>query len=175
MRYFTSDLHIGHKNVIEYCSRPFPDLDMMAEMLLWNWNKVVKPEDTVYVLGDVSFTSTTRTKAVIQSMDGTKILVRGNHDGKPSRCLNWGFDLVVNRADIMIQDRRFILSHYPYRDDRFPERAPTDKGQWLLHGHTHSKERHTKGSRMIHVGVDAWDYTPVGEDIIYEISKGRST
>lgn len=51
--WFTSDLHIGHRNIISFCNRPFTDTRQMAEVLRENWNSVVKPEDYVFVLGDV--------------------------------------------------------------------------------------------------------------------------
>ena len=35
----------------------------------------------------------------------------------------------------------------------------SDRGKFLLHGHSHSKNRYK--DRMIHVGVDAWKYKPV--------------
>ena len=44
--FFTSDLHIGHKNIIEYSHRPFSNIEEMNETLIDNWNKTV-PEDGI--------------------------------------------------------------------------------------------------------------------------------
>jgi calcineurin-like phosphoesterase family protein len=55
MDYFTADLHFWHKNVIEYCNRPWQDVPSMNEGLINNWNEVVHAGDTVYILGDFSF------------------------------------------------------------------------------------------------------------------------
>ena len=53
MTYFTSDLHFGHSNIIKLCNRPFADVESMDAALIENWNKKVKKNDTVYVLGDI--------------------------------------------------------------------------------------------------------------------------
>ena len=38
MIYYTSDLHLGHQNVIQHCSRPFVTADEMDEELIRRWN-----------------------------------------------------------------------------------------------------------------------------------------
>ena len=39
--WFTADLHLGHRNIIDYCDRPFTDVDVMNRALVDNWNEVV--------------------------------------------------------------------------------------------------------------------------------------
>ena len=50
-----SDLHLGHKNIIKLCDRPFKSLEEMDNVIINNWNKVVTDEDIVYVLGDFAY------------------------------------------------------------------------------------------------------------------------
>ena len=50
--FFTSDLHIGHKNIIEYSHRPFSNIEEMNETLIDNWNKTVPEDGIVFDLGD---------------------------------------------------------------------------------------------------------------------------
>lgn len=50
--WFTSDTHFDHANVIEYCKRPFSNVEEMNEAMIRNWNKRVMPEDTIFHLGD---------------------------------------------------------------------------------------------------------------------------
>ena len=55
MLYFTADLHLGHANIIRHCGRPFASVEDMDRCLIDNWNRRVRPEDTVYILGDLMF------------------------------------------------------------------------------------------------------------------------
>lgn len=187
MKFFTSDWHIGHENVIHLSNRPFANIYQMNQALIENFNKVVTPDDTCYFLGDMSFNHKLSCD-VLSRLNGTKVLVRGNHDQKPQRMSKQGYDLVCERMDILLFGKRLTLSHYPFKPTRFSSinvpwwkrwaygvedsvrhfhRRPKDEGQWLLHGHTHSKKK-VKG-RMIHVGVDAWDMCPVSQHEIQKI------
>ena len=55
---FTSDLHLGHKNVIEFCNRnketcgmDFENVEQMDTFLIDKWNQKVKEDDEIYILG----------------------------------------------------------------------------------------------------------------------------
>jgi calcineurin-like phosphoesterase family protein len=179
MIYFTSDWHIGHKQVIEFCGRPFTDLDHMHSSLITNYNKLVKPEDTCIFVGDTTFSNTTDTKKIVQKLNGTKIAVIGNHDPKQGTLLNMGFQLAVNQLSMCIRGHKVLVSHYPFKpsllkywsnkfkglDIRYQDRRHKDDGKtFLIHGHTHSAKK--LDGRALHVGVDAWNYTPVSMKLI---------
>lgn len=75
---YISDLHLYHNYSIDW--RPqFKDLDAFAENLIATWNATVANDDIVFIVGDVG-AYTDRTKEVLQSLKGTKILIVGNHD-----------------------------------------------------------------------------------------------
>ena len=50
--YYTSDLHLGHANIIKLCQRPFADVDEMNAVLISSRNDRVTNGDTVYICGD---------------------------------------------------------------------------------------------------------------------------
>ena len=171
MRYFTSDTHFYHKGIMTYCSRPWADMDAMRIGLIDKWNAVVKPEDDVYVLGDLCFAGAKVHEALIPALNGRKHLVKGNHDGFPARrYLAWGFVEVIDHSTkLTLSDgREVLLCHYPYisNDDRYPERLPKDEGLMLLHGHVHQAWLYR--GRGLNVGVDVWGYEPVSEEQVID-------
>lgn len=96
MDYFISDLHFGHKNIIEYEKRPFRSIEHMNDELVKRWNKVVTNEDTVFCLGDVSFCGAELTRNYVSALNGKKILIMGNHDRirRPAWWIEKGFQEV---------------------------------------------------------------------------------
>lgn len=82
--FFTSDTHFGHRNVIDYCDRPFKEgmLYKVAEMdnyLVSMWNAIVKPTDTVYFLGDFAMNPLHGDRTA-SSLNGRRVWIPGNHD-----------------------------------------------------------------------------------------------
>jgi calcineurin-like phosphoesterase family protein len=110
------------------------------------------------------------------------------------------FASVSTAARRRVNGTEVLLSHFPYHRDRGEVRHTQwrlrDEGRWLLHGHTHGPERVTLSNRRqlwtaperpgepghvtnlvtreIHVGVDAWDLTPVSLDTIAQLIKENS-
>lgn len=72
-----SDTHFQHINIVEKFipARPFKDIHHHDEMLIENWNKVVKPGDKVYHLGDVFIGNPIMFKGLWPRLNGSKRLV----------------------------------------------------------------------------------------------------
>ena len=165
MDFFTSDQHFGHKNIIEYCNRPFSSISEMDKEIVRRWNSVVSENDTVYVLGDVSFYNTALSKRIIKKLNGKKILVRGNHDSSHKRMKDMGFDETHDKLDYMLPDgRSALLWHYPLPD------CLLEDYDILIHGHTHCKPDDAISGKKINVCVDAWEFTPLPVSKIASIS-----
>lgn len=175
MRFFTSDTHFGHAAVIDYCNRPFKDVEEMNEELIRRWNILVTDSDVVYHMGDFSFLNSTKTKEIVSRLRGTIVLIRGNHDKKPHRFFTSVFPnyfITLPSSVVGAANGEVKLSHYPYKgvscDERdFSERQLDDQGHWLLHGHVHCEWK--QRGRMINVGVDQWAYAPVSEQEIIDL------
>jgi calcineurin-like phosphoesterase family protein len=176
--WYTSDPHIHHKLVAGI--RGFASVDAHDSEIIRRWNKVVRPEDTVWVLGDIGMGNEDAYLGLASCLNGTKHLISGNHDPvwPGHRDAHKKMDLwLAVFATIQPFGRRRInghevlLSHFPYQgsgdhtaDERYTQYRLPDGGLWLLHGHTHQPER-IRG-REIHVGLDAWDLAPVNEGAI---------
>jgi calcineurin-like phosphoesterase family protein len=165
----------------------------MHETLIKNWNDRVKPGELVYIIGDFSFANHTLTKKVMDRLNGKKILIKGNHDMPAHKAILAGFDEVHENIFIWLtasEDKKYkvFLSHFPYRhnlwkwlkwkimggywDTRYNHKRMVDDGDWLIHGHTH--QRYKLRNKMIHVGVDAWDYRPVSHHEIIKLIEDNS-
>lgn len=173
MDWFTADLHVFHRSVIGFCQRPFRDLDEMHGEIVRRWNAVVLPEDTVYVLGDVSFANKEKTASIVSRLNGVKVLGRGNHDWGHS--VSWWRDVgFAEVRDGLFRVEEFRCSHFPEvasmeaydnRPKLLSYGSPTN-GTPLLHGHVHTAWKQL-GSQ-INVGMDVWEYAPVSIDELRE-------
>src|ERR1035437_7015608 len=188
MIYFTSDNHFWHANVIRFCSRPFSSVEEMNEVMIKNWNDIVKPEDTIYCLGDFSLAARP-VEDYTKRLMGTKYLVPGNHDfchsyNKKSRSTEnmakwvakyeeWGWKVLPEQTTLDIPGVAIVnMCHHPYTltgigDDKYEKWRPKDDGRWLLCGHIHEKWKVV--GKMINVGVDQWDFKPVSIEEIKKI------
>jgi len=144
----------------------------MNEGLILRWNQVVSVDDTVIVVGDFCFGNSSKRTEILNRLNGTKILVQGNHD--KGNITPKGFDLMVREMSMTIAGHKVSIKHYPlkyklvkglwakYVQRRRPkhlDRMDVDRGQYHIHGHTHSTVRFNEN--QIHVGCDAWDCTPI--------------
>lgn len=188
--FFTSDWHLGHENVITFSKRPYKTLDEMHWALVTNFNKQVPLAGLTYFLGDISFLNADRSKELIGLLNGTKILILGNHDRGVEACYNQGFDAVMYNSKILVNNNLVTLSHCPlpglYREDtskmkrrvegenwhgesRYKDYMVPNEGQFHLHGHIHSPNSGQSVKilgRQYDVGVDANNYRPVHIGVI---------
>lgn len=156
--WFTSDTHFFHANIIKYCNRPFSSTEEMNEVLIQNWNKVVKKGDLIYHLGDVFMGPSTPDKHnwLMNRLNGSKRLIVGNHDDIPYLCQGAWFQKVMLWR--VWDDKPLLFSHVPLHLDSIHERIK-DKGGINVHGHTHEKGS-PKGPYKS-VCVELTSYTPV--------------
>ncbi len=191
--FFTADWHLGHKRSIDFDERPFKDLDHMHTTLINNYNSTVPENGICYFLGDISMLSVDKTKEIIDQLNGTKILILGNHDGTTTKMYHCGFDAVMYGATLYIAGQRVSLTHCPlrgiFREDisgmpKCPPNSnwhgehknqkfsctPEKETQFHIHGHIHARRGRSiseiKTNRQFDVGVPGNNYRPVSEKYI---------
>lgn len=152
--WFTSDTHFGHANIIRYCARPFADAREMDAALVANWNALVQPGDTVWHLGDFAYRSARPPGELLRRLSGTKHLLWGNHDGEETRA-HRGWASSQPYAELSVEGERLVLCHYAFHTWK-------GAGRGALHLFGHSHGRMPGNAQSCDVGVDAWDYRPVG-------------
>lgn len=160
-----SDTHFGHQNICKFVNedgsplRPWDNADEMDEVLVNNWNSVVKPADTVYHLGDVVMNR--KALPIMTRLNGKKKLVLGNHDI---------FDVYDDYAKYFyrvhgsVKLDNLLLTHIPVHIDSVPHWALAN-----VHGHIHS--RVIDHPLYYNVSVENIDYIPISiEDLKLRIA-----
>ena len=173
--YFTSDTHFGHANIIKYCDRPYSSLSEMDENLVVNWNKVVRPNDSIYHLGDFTLGREEEARAYFSRLNGKISVIPGGHDkrwvSKGEYISKSGYPVVVLspletvKVNISGITQLIVLCHYAMLVwDR------SHYGSWHLYGHTHCNLHPLPNS--LDVGIDCWNYFPVSlEQVAEEMGK----
>lgn len=197
MRWFTSDQHIGHENILHLGDgRPFKNLPHMHSVIVNNWFNTLAPEDEIYFLGDVAMGQVEVTLNVFKALPNKKYLIPGNHDkifpklNSKNRIEKFtplyeaaGFEILplLHTVDFIVDGETspVLLSHFPYAEktfntkkdwvDKFAWVRPLNEGLPLIHGHTHMRKPLTPNTpNQYNVGVDAHDFHPVSETQILE-------
>lgn len=176
--WFTADSHFGHANCIKYTRRPYKDVDDMREQIIEKWNSRVDVGDVVYHLGDMSLNKN-RAFEVIPRLNGTIILVCGNHDEcfplTKEKHLNakakyieagiyyitMGQSLIIGMNNDPIKTTEVYLTHLPPMtpeqaifDNRYEHhRIEYNPNMWYLHGHLHGHS-YMKYKNFVDVGWD---------------------
>jgi len=158
MIHFTSDQHFGHRNICRFQPQARGHYTCMEEMndaLVNNWNDVVAKDDTVYNLGDISFVNNGRTLGFFGRLNGTIIVIRGNHDRAMDSSLwqdakNRGLIKEVHNGyhEVALHGKNFVLNHFAQRVWN-----RNNRGAIHLYGHSHG---HLPGLGLsVDVGVDS--------------------
>ena len=173
--FFTSDTHFYHSNIINFCGRPFKNVEVMNETLIANWNSVVGPDDIVFHLGDFCLGGSAEWTNILNRLNGKIYLIVGNHDIKNLRQGYYSrFEHIAMQMHIEVGKQKIYLNHCPflcyggaYRDT------------WQLFGHVHTTSKQNTGidAPRLHmlfptqydVGVDNNNFTPVSFEKVKRI------
>ena len=132
MEYFIADTHFYDRKCIGFDARPFANVSEMNTALIENWNKVVKKEDTVYVVGDFSYGNGADIYSTAERLNGKKILIRGNHDNDVN--LKYIFAEIHDYLEVSTAEGKVVLCHYPLTSFRDMQRG----GTIHIYGHVHN-------------------------------------
>ncbi len=163
MNYYISDMHLGHKNVLQYDGRPFEDVEEMDRMLIENWNARVTDNDDVWILGDFCYRSDKDPSFYLKKLKGKKHLIIGNHDKatmQSASAKNY-LESIENLQYIKDGEHYVVLCHFPIVD-WYAKR----KGAYHVHGHVHNHrndefEYLRKQERALNAGCMINYYTPM--------------
>ena len=159
MKYFViSDTHFGHKNIIDYCNRPFNSVEDMDKTLIKNWNETVSNNDLIIHLGDFALTSKDRIKEIVSQLNGKKILILGNHDNYTEQFYREVGFHTVSKFPILYggtceNPGFYLMSHAPLI---LGETTP----YFNFYGHVHNDSRYIENATSKCVSVERIGYRP---------------
>ncbi len=170
--WITSDIHFSHKNIFKFCpwsrARFGDDIDKMDWTIVNDWNSLIKPGDTVYVLGDLFFCKFEKAIQLLGALNGKLILVYGNHDQviRKNPALQNMFSGLHEYLEVRYNGHKLIMFHYPIH-----EWNGMHRGSLHFYGHLHGSHNPHKG-RCKDVGMDTNHCLPyLLDDVISETLK----
>lgn len=166
MKFFTSDLHFSHKLMVT--ERGFIDADQMNNAIIRSINNYVRPEDELFIIGDLSFDNAEETNELLKQIKCKYMhLILGNHDNnkfikKVIHNFVWVKDYyeISYRKPEEVHKQKICMFHYPMLTWNCAH-----YGSWSLHGHSHGSLKGFDGSTRMDVGWDVWRRPIALEDI----------
>ena len=174
--FITSDTHFCHDKPFIYEPRGFSSVNEMNEAIIKNWNKVVKPDDIVYHLGDVMLNDDACGIQCLRGLNGEIYILTGNHDTtnrlQKYKNINLNIHLIGYVNIIVYNKYKFYLSHYPTLTSNNDEDKPLNRRVINICGHAHTKDKFADWDKglIYHCELDAHNCVPVLlDDIITDI------
>ena len=173
--YATSDTHFGHSKNFLYEPRGFKNIYDHDNTIIKNWNKIVQPEDDVYLLGDVMLNDNDYGLSCLKQLKGQIHIIRGKHCTDARIALYkecWNVIEVCDAKWLKIGKQNFFLSHYPCLTDNHDDDKPLNRKIISLCGHTHTPDKwyDWNNGLIYHVEMDAHGCQVVNiEQIISDI------
>ena len=178
MIYVTSDTHFCHNKPFIYEDRGFKNIEEMNNTIIENWNKLVKPDDTVIHLGDVMLNDNEQGIKCLESLNGKITIIIGNHDTNQRINLYKAAKNVTNvefGSRLNYKGYSFFCSHYPSICSNFDMGRPLKEQVINLCGHSHATNHFIDMSEdkgyIYHCELDAQNMHPISIDnIIYNVN-----
>lgn len=145
MRYYIADTHFFHGNLnTKMDCRGFENVEAMNQYMLERWNKKVRKNDEVIILGDLSWGKAEETNELLEKLHGRLYLIQGNHDRylKDKAYNASRFEWIKPYEELQDNKRKVVLCHYPimcyngqYRVDELG-----NPKTYMLYGHVHDTQ-----------------------------------
>lgn len=155
--FLIADTHFGDEKIRRYENRPFANTEQMDSEIIKRWNLTVANDDIIYVLGD--FGAEDHEAKILSALNGTKYLVKGNHDTKSNaeyRSLGfqevYDYPIIVNNFWILSHDALYVNQNMPYAN---------------LFGHVHNSPIvKDYSSQHFCVSAERINYTPINFETV---------
>ena len=145
MRYYIADPHFFHGALnTKMDRRGFESVEAMNEYMLRQWNRKVRKNDEVVILGDLSWGKVEETNELLERLNGRLYLIQGNHDRfLKNKDYNAGrFVWIKPYEELQDNKRKVILCHYPIMCYNGQYRVDENGNPkvYMLYGHVHDTQ-----------------------------------
>lgn len=145
MRYYIADPHFFHGALnTKMDRRGFESVEAMNEYMLRQWNRKVRKNDEVVILGDLSWGKAEETNELLERLNGRLYLIQGNHDRfLKNKDYNAGrFVWIKPYEELQDNKRKAILCHYPIMCYNGQYRVDENGNPkvYMLYGHVHDTQ-----------------------------------
>jgi calcineurin-like phosphoesterase family protein len=169
MKWFTSDLHLGHRGILNMGAHHFSSVEEMNNTITANIVSKLRTGDMLYIIGDCGFNRADVKKfldCIPQNIP--VVVVLGNHDHKIRTVFNqYRFVTVCDYKETKIGSNHIVMSHYPML---VWNRSHYDS--WMLYGHIHkfsNEQQKVEGilqGKTLNVNIELNNFQPYSEDDI---------
>lgn len=161
MRYYIADSHFFHAALNEKMDkRGFESAEAMNAYMEAQWNKKVRRNDEVVILGDLSYGSAQQTNELLSRLKGRLYMIVGNHDRflKKAEFDTSRFVWIKEYAKISDNRRSVVLCHYPVMcyDGQYRLDGEGRPKNYMLYGHVHDTFDERLMERFIALTREAW-------------------
>lgn len=175
MKWFTSDWHLGHENVMRFSDRPFGSINEMNEKIINNMLEACQPGDELFFLGDLAWRRYAFDAFFERWPKNVNFhWILGNHDKNwqpfKKQCASIGDMKKTKIGDNNV----VIMCHYPMLTwDR------SHYNSWQLFGHHHQQSHGTAeldkmtNGKMLNVNLEWNDFKPYSETDIIRIMRTK--
>ena len=144
--FYISDIHFGYQTDTNPIRRTQYNLTFSHyklngpkdydNRLVKNWNGIVKDNDHVFILGDISCHDLKTTNGILKGLKGQKHLILGNHDYQflhDNEFRNQFVEIKNYKEQNLGDGTKLILTHYPLFswNGRY-------RGNIMFYGHVHN-------------------------------------
>lgn len=154
--YITSDTFFGRESIA--LERGFKTSKEMNDAMTAMWNDRVKPNDTVYHLGNFAWDPITSTD-MLGSLNGNKHFILGDKDHALLETVGHYNNTTILSSqilDLIEGARHFVLCHFPLE-----QWASQNKGSIHLHGNGPAIKSDLDKKARFNVTSDLWSFRPV--------------
>ena len=142
MRYYIADCHFYHAQLNDHMDhRGFADVTQMNEYMIRKWNEKVRKNDSVVILGDISYGTPEENEALFARLQGKLYLIEGNHDRflRDKKYETDRFEWIRPYEELHDNQRKVVLSHYPVMcyNGQYRLKHNGEPKTYMLYGHVH--------------------------------------